>query len=65
MELKLARRETEGVSIIDLSGKIIRQFAVQATSYVLNIKTLSSGTYYLQLDGGSNLKSTRLQFIKE
>ena len=53
------------LSVIDLSGKIMRQIAVQAASYVLNIKTLSSGTYYLQLDGDNNSKSTRLQFIKE
>jgi Secretion system C-terminal sorting domain len=51
------------ISIIDITGRRIQKVATVNSSYVIDVKKLSPGSYYLQIN--SNNKITNLKFIKE
>ena len=51
------------ISILDLSGKLIRQFIPSTTPFNINIEKLAAGTYLLQTI--INGKSSTIKFVKQ
>lgn len=51
------------LSVIDASGKLMKQVNTQSINYNYDLENLSAGIYYLKIE--TDKKVTNLKFIKE
>jgi photosystem II stability/assembly factor-like uncharacterized protein len=51
------------ICVIDISGRLLQQLKITATSYTINIEKLLPGNYFLQIQSGN--KNTTQKFVKE
>jgi uncharacterized delta-60 repeat protein len=51
------------ISVVDMQGRLISKSNTPNTTYSLDIKQLSAGTYFVKIETGKNI--TTLKFVKE
>ena len=61
--VEVNNKDIQQVSILDLSGKLLSTQTVTESKVALNVSTLPSGTYFVQLTGNGQNAGTR--FVKQ
>ena len=59
----LNKNTNANISVIDIQGRLISKNNTSNTTYSLDVRQLSVGTYFVKIERGNNI--TTLKFVKE